>query len=347
MSGLRQIMKKSQSALTGSSPGGKEISVPTVSFVVIGLNEERMIAACLRSVMQCDYPRERTQIIYVDSGSTDGTLQIVQSLPGVKVIHLDDPHPNAAKGRNAGWRAARGEFIQFLDGDMVMEPDWPETAHAFMSQRDDVACVFGQVREEREQGNWYSVIFDRIWKRETGKAATLLGAFFAKRSALAAVNGFDETLNGQEEPALAVHVLRQGKAIWCLPSTMVIHHSGIASFGAYLSRMAAYGSHIEGFAGRIENGARGTSLLRNTFKDVAITCLPLMLLACGLLLHSLVCAAAGILLPIGFVFRIAAREYRQTRVFREGFLYAIHVFIAKYPILYGRLRHRLLHRGDA
>jgi len=90
-----------------------------ISFVVIGLNEERMIRACLKSVMECGYPDDRREIIYVDSGSTDRTLEIVQSLHGVKVISLNDPHLNAAKGRNAGWWAAKGEFIQFLDGDMV------------------------------------------------------------------------------------------------------------------------------------------------------------------------------------------------------------------------------------
>jgi hypothetical protein len=110
--------------------------------------------------------------------------------------------------------------------------------------------------------------------------------------------------------------------------------------------MVAYGFHVEGASAKIDNGAQVAPLLPNMSKDVLVTCLPLMLFACGLILHSLGCAILAILLPVGFIFRIVAREYRHTGVFRESLLYGIHVFIAKYPILCGRLRHRLLPRGD-
>jgi GT2 family glycosyltransferase len=341
MSGLPQIMKKPHSTLTGSSPGGEDISVPAVSFVVIGLNEERMIAACMRSVMDCDYPQDKKEIIYVDSGSTDRTLEIVQSLPSVSVIHLNDPQPNAAKGRNAGWRAARGEFIQFLDGDMVLQPDWPGFAHQSIAQLENLACVSGQVREYREPGNIYSIIFDRMWRSEIGETGTLGGAFLARRSALAEVNGFDESLKGCEEPDLATRILRTGRTIWCFSATLAVHHSGINSFKRYWGRIAAYSAQIEAWQTKMDGRDKLIRRLPRLTKDLLVSCLLPALVLMGALLHFIPLVALGVAGILAFLARITAREYRRSGAFSENLLYALHLFVAKYPTLWGRLCYKL------
>lgn len=313
-----------------------------VSYIVIGLNESRMIRTCLEAVSHCGDGGERKEIIYVDSGSTDGTLRLVTALPNVTVIHLNDPHPNAAKGRNAGWRAAEGEFIQFLDGDMVMDPDWLGVAFAFMSQRNDIACVFGQLREHREPGNLYSIIFDRIWKYEPGRADTLGGAFLARRSTLAAVGGFDETLRGHEEPDLAARIIRNGGTLWCLPCEMAVHYSGISSFRTYWFRMAAFGSHVEEVSRRMVCTGEIRGDVPKLTRDVLVSCVPPILLVFALLFGSSLVALLALVPVLGFIIRVTAREHRHGQTLAESILYAIHLFFAKYPILCGRIVRKSL-----
>ncbi len=87
---------------------------PSIGVVVIGRNEGERLKRCLRSLVgsvEC--------MVYVDSGSTDGSAEFADSL-GVEVITLDLDQPfTMARGRNAGWQhlAAQEspvEFVQFV-----------------------------------------------------------------------------------------------------------------------------------------------------------------------------------------------------------------------------------------
>ena len=60
------------------------------------------------------------EVIYVDSGSTDGSLERAAQFK-VKVKRLESANPCAAAARNAGWRVAKAPIIFFLDGDTVLE----------------------------------------------------------------------------------------------------------------------------------------------------------------------------------------------------------------------------------
>ncbi|MBI5094609.1 MAG: glycosyltransferase [Candidatus Hydrogenedentes bacterium] len=340
MSEVAQVVNEPGIAAVGDLAKGEGSVHPVISFVVIGLNEERIIEDCLRSVARCGF-LGRMEIIYVDSGSTDRTLEIVKSVAGVTVIHLNDPRPNAAKGRNAGWRAAKGEYVQFFDGDMVVDTDWPGTAVKFLEERNDVSCVSGCLQEYREPGNPYSVIFDRIWRQAPGASKTLGGAFLARREALAEVGGFDENLKGQEEPDLAARILRQGGGIWSLPESMATHYSGIRTFASYWSRMVAYGVHVENARYKIRTEGGESVSLPSLRKDFLIAVIPVLLLLFAAVEKSLILSALAGALPLCFVARVAAREYRNTRVFSDSVLYAAHLFISKYGIVYGEIQTKL------
>jgi len=54
----------------------------TVSIIIPALNEERVIARCLESIAQLDFPHDQFEVIVVDNGSTDATLQIAESFAG-------------------------------------------------------------------------------------------------------------------------------------------------------------------------------------------------------------------------------------------------------------------------
>ncbi len=92
-----------------------------VSIVVPVLNEASTIQDLLRSIAQLDYSREETEVWIVDSGSRDGTQEIVKQFP-YQLLECEKRNENAA--RNLGIRRSHGDIIAFTDGDCVVSPSW-------------------------------------------------------------------------------------------------------------------------------------------------------------------------------------------------------------------------------
>ncbi|MCB1178486.1 MAG: glycosyltransferase, partial [Leptospiraceae bacterium] len=85
------------------------MNYPKVSIIIIGLNVEKYIENCISSILNLDYPKDKIEIIYSDSGSKDNTLNIVKKFLEVKIVKLETKEPTPGKGRNAGAKEATGE----------------------------------------------------------------------------------------------------------------------------------------------------------------------------------------------------------------------------------------------
>jgi glycosyltransferase involved in cell wall biosynthesis len=85
-----------------------------LSAVVIAKNEAHQIAECLEGLLFCD------EVVVVDSGSVDRTVQIARDL-GARVI--ERPFDNFADQKNAGVAAASGEWVLLVDADERVSPD--------------------------------------------------------------------------------------------------------------------------------------------------------------------------------------------------------------------------------
>jgi glycosyltransferase involved in cell wall biosynthesis len=102
---------------------------PKASILIPAKDEAGRIEGCLRSALAQDYPN--FEVIAVDDRSTDGTAEVMDSLaafnPPLKVIHIpDEPLPPGWTGKNhalhAGAARASGEWLLFIDSDVVIEP---------------------------------------------------------------------------------------------------------------------------------------------------------------------------------------------------------------------------------
>lgn len=97
-----------------SASAQPNFNVPLVSVVMPAYNSARYIAEAIDSALQQDYPAQ--EIIIVDDGSTDDTVNIVARYGG-KVQLLTQKNQGSAAARNLGIRHARGKYIAFLDAD--------------------------------------------------------------------------------------------------------------------------------------------------------------------------------------------------------------------------------------
>ena len=209
-------------------------ATPTVSVVIIGRNEGPRLQRCITSVQQADWGTLPHDIWYVDSRSTDGSAALAQAL-GVQTLVLPAGAMCAAKARNLGWQAAAGECILFLDGDTELHPDFVQ--HALAALKDNRLCaVWGHRRESNPQQSVYTRVLDLDWIYPPGITPYFGGDVLVRRSALAQVGGFDDTLNAGEEPELCARLRANGWKILHIDVPMTRHDLAVRSFKAYARR---------------------------------------------------------------------------------------------------------------
>ena len=109
---------------------------PRVSVVVCSYNSERTMEACLASLEVLDYPDY--EVIVVNDGSTDRTLEIAERFPYCRII--SQPNQGLSAARNVGAQAATGEIVAYTDSDCVADPDWLTYLVGKMEANNLAAC---------------------------------------------------------------------------------------------------------------------------------------------------------------------------------------------------------------
>ncbi|WP_333792902.1 glycosyltransferase [Hyphomicrobium sp.] len=223
-----------------------------VGAVVIGRNEGERLDRCLRSLA-----RDVRALVYVDSGSTDGSTDLAERL-GVHVIRLDATQPfTAARARNSGFRYLtqyeRGlAAVQFVDGDCEVEAGWIEAARAHLLAHPRTAVVFGRRRERFPEHSIYNRLFDYEWSIPPGEATSCGGDAMMRFDALCEAGGYRDDLIAGEEPELCVRLRRAGWKIVCIDHPMTLHDAAMTRFSQWWRRTTrtgygfAEGSHIHG-----------------------------------------------------------------------------------------------------
>jgi GT2 family glycosyltransferase len=119
---------------------------PPVSVIVVNYNGRKYLADCLASIEQQRLPRDKFEVIVVDNGSTDGSVEwIAAQYPAVKTIALKE-NLGFAGGNNKGLRLARGKYIAFLNNDAFAEPNWLHEAAAALEASPQLGGIASKIR---------------------------------------------------------------------------------------------------------------------------------------------------------------------------------------------------------
>lgn len=207
-----------------------------VAVVAIGRNEGERLRACLRSVVPL-----AACVVYVDSGSTDGSVEMARAM-GVDVIVLDPAVPfTAALARNAGWRRVRAiapslDLVQFVDGDCTVVDGWMPLARAHLAAHPEVVGVCGRRRERHPDRSVYNLLCDLEWGTPVGEAKAFGGDAMVRLAALEAVGGYRADLICGEEPELCVRLRAAGGRIHRLDAEMTLHDAAMTRLSQWWKR---------------------------------------------------------------------------------------------------------------
>ncbi|MCU0666554.1 MAG: glycosyltransferase family 2 protein, partial [Candidatus Omnitrophica bacterium] len=96
---------------------------PFVSIIIVNLNGEKYLKDCLGSLLNMKYPSDKFEIILVDNGSTDDSLEYTRKeFSVVKIIKNNEN--NYAKANNLGIKQSKGEYVALLNNDTKVEENW-------------------------------------------------------------------------------------------------------------------------------------------------------------------------------------------------------------------------------
>lgn len=316
-----------------------------VGAVAIGRNEGERLKRCLRSL----HGKVET-IVYVDSGSTDGSSEFAQKL-GVHVVDLDTSTPfTAARARNAGFRrlaeALPGvELVQFVDGDCEVVQGWLVAAARRLREAPHIALACGRRRERYPERSVYNRLCDIEWDTPIGDARSCGGDVMIRARAFREIGGYNESLIAGEDPELCVRLRAAGWKIDRLPDEMTLHDAAMTTFGQWWTRTTRSGyAYAEGV--RMHGRPPERHWVRESRRALVLGGI-LPAVALGGALPTL---GASTLLLLGYPIS-AARAYASTRqrgrAADEAALYAIFCTLGKLPEFQGMVRYhrnRLLRR---
>jgi GT2 family glycosyltransferase len=323
--------------------------VNDVGVVAIGRNEGERLRRCLASLAES---ARGMATVYVDSGSTDGSVEMAMSM-GVEVVGLDMTRPfSAARARNAGFerlkQVAPGvRYVMFVDGDCEVVGGWIDRARSELEARPRAAVVCGRRRETAPETSIYNRLADLEWDTPIGEAVACGGDSMMKAEAFEAVGGFDPTASAGEEPELCQRLRRAGWGVWRVDAEMTRHDLGMTRFRQWWRRQYRGGYNGLDIATRFpdEENVFAKGLARSRTWAIGWPLAVLVAGVAGWLIGGAVAGLVGLglallLMPLQ-VLRLAAKVRRRVDGPRTALAYGALTMLAKWVDVAGQVGYAL------
>jgi glycosyltransferase involved in cell wall biosynthesis len=289
-------------------------AIPIISVIIPTLNEEKVIGECLKALVLQELPSDRFEVIVVDNGSVDRTLDVVRrfarclrvtirSLPGCHISEL----------RNTGAREAKGRLLAFLDSDCIAPPHWLQTAIAVFENPSKM--VVGSFYTVPQNSGWVARAWygDMVRERQGPVSYVPSGTLFISSSVFWDLGGFDRDIETSEDFELCQRAKAAGCVVIADPELSTIHLGTPQTLSAFWRKERWHG-----------NGVRSVLLRRSSCRGyantLALTAYALLSLAITLLAIAAAAVtgrfglvAVGPLLLAGGALLMAARAAVRRR----------------------------------
>jgi cellulose synthase/poly-beta-1,6-N-acetylglucosamine synthase-like glycosyltransferase len=266
--------------------------LPIFSIILPVKNEVKVVGRILDSLSRLCYPVERFEVVVVDDGSVDGTMEVCRRFAashGNFRFLQRSVSRGKASALNFGWRNSGGEVIAIFDADNVVAGDVLSLAAGYLSDP-SVAAVQGRIHSINSHENMLTQFLayeDAVWCEAFLRGKAALGLFvhfrgccqFIRRSVLERLGGFDEDTLA-EDMEISARLTEHGQKIVYAPDVRMWQESPSSVKGFFRQRTRWFRGHMEV---ALKYGRLLKRLERRTLDAEITLCLPFMAIASLLL----------------------------------------------------------------
>lgn len=210
-----------QKQIVGTPDSLRQVAV---SVIIPALNEEAVIGKCLASLVGQDCPPDTFEVIVVDNGSTDRTLEVAHSFDtSFHLTILQKANSCISALRNLGATAAKGQYLAFLDSDCLAPFDWLSRALDLLRLGD--GGVMGAFYTIPEGSSWVAKAwYADLARLKQGRVFYVpSGTLFVSRSVFFKLSGFDEAIPTSEDFEFCQRVAAAGFQVLAFPILSTVH----------------------------------------------------------------------------------------------------------------------------
>lgn len=208
---------------------------PPVAIIIPCWNAEKWVARAIRSALDVGYPN--LEVIVIDDGSTDGSLDVIRSL-GNRIRWETGPNRGACAARNRGLALSSAEYVLFLDADDYLEAG---SITNWIAAAEGSDVVFGPCRHEPNgrritfpvTSNGMDIM--RLWlQNHTVAPCSVLW----RKSFLFSLGGWDEAIWKNQDGELVIRAMIEGAHVR-------VSHAGCGIYDRQYSRISkTSGRHV-------------------------------------------------------------------------------------------------------
>jgi glycosyltransferase involved in cell wall biosynthesis len=227
---------------------------PLVSVIIPTKNNEKTLAKCLLSIKQQSHSNIET--IVIDAFSTDDTRNLARGLGG-RVIQLEGER---TKAKNYGAQITKGDYVFFLDSDMILQPD--------VVQECLDACLKGTVgviilEVSIGKGIWVKI---RQFERSMYDGTKMESPRFFVRKYVLEVGGFDEDIITYEESTLPQKLMQHGYKVNARIGSHILHNEDNFEINRWLHKKRYYSGTLKIYTERYPEYAKEQLGVKNRMK---------------------------------------------------------------------------------
>ena len=208
---------------------------PFISIVIPARNARLTLRACLDSLRNLNYPKERMEILLVDGFSTDGTREIAASYD---LTIVDNPQKSHRTGVNRGFECAKGELVAYADADCIVDENWIQNSLKYFEADSQVAGVTGPIHLPPEQSAFAKAVaflfslaatLGKSSHKETQRVVEVVKDFptcnaIYRKAALNTVMPLAQNLLGGADIELNYLLRQRGFSLLATPDVKVWHY---------------------------------------------------------------------------------------------------------------------------
>ena len=215
---------------------------PSISIVIPTYKSEKVLPICLQGIKNQNYPADGYEVLVVNNGSLDNTAKISKRY-GIKVIEVSGKAPQTCVQRNAGERAAKNEYVMYLDHDMELSPNLLKDFASAVSETRGLVDAWYVPEKILASTSLFSKV--RTFERSFYDGTIVDAARIIKKSTIKKYNlQYDTNLsNGPADWDLDIQ-LKRNRCSFSIIHECIYHHEEHLSFWKYVGRKHMYADGI-------------------------------------------------------------------------------------------------------